>query len=176
MKWGSVIWFSDYSNPFLVDEVYCDNAECSCNEVTLILREFSDGGHEISLAKSLRLRVDLGTWEECDPPERAMQSAAWVRQFLEEFPADRRAEMKARFDKRKQTARRIANYTIDPVDIAESILFSFADVLSDKSALTSGGRSYTYSLVHQNFEPMFVMGYFIKSLVMTHFNRTTECQ
>lgn len=150
MQWGSIVWFSDHPRPFLVTEEYCSNPECSCTEIGLTLQEISNCGSEVPQPLSLRLRVDLATWEERDPPQRAPQSAEWVRQFLSEFPADRRAELKGRSERKKQTARRIAEYTIDPQEVIDGILFSYADLLDDQLGLTSGGRSYLYRFVNQN--------------------------
>ena len=168
MQWGSVVWFSDHPRPFLVRDEYCSDPECTCNEIGLTLQEISDCGKVVPQPLSLRLRVDLVTWEECDPPQRSPLSAGWVRQFLSQFPTDRRAELKARFEKKKQTARRIAEYRIDPHEVTDGILFSYANLLDDQGALTGGGRSYTYRLVHQNGE------YLVEDLYCP--NPTCDCR
>lgn len=152
MQWGSVVWFTDHQRPFLVTEDYCSNPECTCNEVGLSLQEVSDCGKAVPQPLSLRLRVDLATWEEREPPQRSPQEAGWVREFLSQFPAERRAELQARYDRKKRTARRIDEYTVDRQEVLDGILFSYSNLLDDQGALTNGGRSYTYRLFHENGE------------------------
>jgi len=152
MDWGTVVWLPDRSLPFLVQEDYCSNPECTCNVVSLTLLEIGDGGIEVSSENSLCLRVDLETWKEPAPPERSLQSAILVRQFLSEFPAHRRAEIKERHVEAKQFARRIAQYTMNPADVNDGILFPYADLMSDRKSLTSRGQDYTYTLVYQDNE------------------------
>ena len=149
---GSVVWFSDHPRPFLVKEEYCSDPDCTCTEVVLTLQEISDCGEEVQQPLSLQLRIDLETGKESNPPKRSAQAAAWVWQFLSEFPTDRQAELKTRFEKHKQTTRRIAEYTIDLRHVTDGVLFSFCDLVDDEGALTSRGRGYAYRFVHESGE------------------------
>lgn len=168
MHWGTVVWFEDHLRPFLVTDKYCDNPDCTCNEVEVTFQEISEYGVEVPKPILLRLRIDLATWTECAPPDRCPRAAQWVRRFLSEFPADRRAEMKARSDNARQSARRIATFTIDPAEVIKGILFPYTDLLSDRNALTTGGISYMYLLVHQGHE------YLIEDLYCP--NPTCDCR
>ncbi|MFN0052768.1 MAG: SEC-C metal-binding domain-containing protein [Planctomycetales bacterium] len=116
----------------------------------MTLREIGDSGKEGAQPLEVALRVDLTTWEECDPPKRSLQTAEWVRQFLSDFPTARQAELKARLQSHKQTARRLAEYRIDPQEVIESLLFSYSNLVGDRGALSNGGRDYAFEFVHQD--------------------------
>ena len=68
MELENVVRFASHPRPFLVKDAYCDNPECSCNEVFLTFTEISDAGELLPDPLSFGVRVDLDTWQENDPP------------------------------------------------------------------------------------------------------------
>ena len=117
---------------------------------------------------ALRVRRPGDSGRKCALRSASPQAAAWVWQLLFQFPEDRRAELKARFERKTQTARRLAEYTIDPQDVTDGILFSYADLLGDQGSLTKGGRSFTYRFVLQSGE------YLVEDLYCP--NPTCDCR
>ena len=49
-------------------------------------------------------------------------------------------------------ARRMAEYTIDPDDVIEGKLVSFAHIVTEEGAVSEGGCGYTYHFLHQGRE------------------------
>jgi hypothetical protein len=152
MDIGNVVRFSSHPRPFLVKDSYCSNADCTCNEVFLTFKEISDSGEQLPDPLSFAASVHLDTWQEKDPPSRSPEVAAWVREFLANCPSGRRAEFKASYEEGRRVAKRIAEYTIDPDDVEEGKLVSFADILAEQRALSEGGTGYTYQFLHQGRE------------------------
>ena len=65
---------------------------------------------------------------------------AWVHEFLDQCPAARRAEFKARYEEGKRIARRKAEYSLDAEEVLEGALVSYAHILSGKSPFYSRPR------------------------------------
>ena len=96
MELGNVVRFSSQPRPFLVRETYCNNPDCSCNEVFLNFTEVSETGRSLKNPLSFSVRVDLETWQESEPPQRSPEVARCVQEFLNQCPATRRAEFKGK--------------------------------------------------------------------------------
>jgi uncharacterized protein YchJ len=152
MKLENVVRLSSHPRPFLVKETYCNNPDCSCNEVFLSFTEVSDTGRSLRNPLSFSVRVDLETWQESEPPRRLPEVAAWVREFLSRCPSTRRAEFKASYEEGRRIARRKAEYTMDADEVLEGALVSYANILTEKSALSAGGKAYTFDVRYQGRE------------------------
>jgi hypothetical protein len=118
----------------------------------LTFKEVSESGRPVSKPKSFDVRVDLETWQECDPPERSAIVAGWVQEFLDDCPEEQKAEFSAEYERVKRTARRLAEYTIEPADVVEGKLISYSDIISKHGALSHGGRGFTYRFEHHGRE------------------------
>ncbi len=94
----------------------------------------------------------METWEEIDPPQRPPAVTAWVEEFLTQCPDERRAKFREFYDEEKRTSRRLADYRMDPRDVIEGKLVSFADVLGDQGSMSEGGAGYTYDFEHEGRE------------------------
>mgnify|MGYP001825735101 CR=1 FL=1 len=147
-----VVRFSSHPRPFRVRDTYCNNPDCPCRDVFLTLREVSDTGHSLKDPLSFSVHVDVDTWEEREPPERPAKVTAWVREFLNQCPAARRAEFKARYEEGKRIARRKAEYLLDAEEVLDGALVSYAHILSGKSPLSAGGNAYTFDVRYQGRE------------------------
>ena len=152
MQLDNLVRFSSHPRPFLVQETYCSNPDCSCNEVFLNFTEVSDTGCSLANPISFSVRVDLETWQESAPPRRAAEVTAWVREFLNQCPSTRRAEFKASYEEGRRIARRRAEYTISADEVLEGALVSYANILTEKSALSAGGKAYTFDVRYQGRE------------------------
>lgn len=152
MELGSVVRFSSHPRPFLVNDSYCSNPDCACNEVFLQFTEVSDTGRSLKQPLSFSARINLKTWQESAPPRRAPEVAAWVQEFLKQCPPSRRAEFKASYEEGRQIARRRAEYMIDADEVREGALVSYANILTEQSALSAGGNAYTFDVRHQGRE------------------------
>ena len=149
MELGNVVRFSSHPRPFLVKETYCSNPDCCCNEVFLNFTEVSDPGCSLKNALSFSARVDLATWQESKPPRRLPEVAGWVQEFLNQCPPTRRAEFKASYEEGRRIARRKAEYTMDADEVLEGALLSYANILTEKSALSAGGDAYTFDVRYE---------------------------
>ena len=150
---GKIVRFSSHPRPFLVMDAYCDNPDCPCKTVTLGFTEVSDRGERVSNPLSFRARVDLETWqEESEHPRRSRQVADWVQEFLAECPVKERAEFKAAYKQQKWVARRLREYLIDPTDVVEGRLVSYADIITEEGALSGGGCGCSYRFFHKERE------------------------
>ena len=152
MELGDVVRFSSHPRPFLVTETYCSNPDCHCNEVFLNFTEVSDSGGALKNPLSFSARIDLDSWQESEPPRRSPEVAAWVREFLSQCPSTRRAEFKASYEQGRRIARRKAEYTLDAGEVLEGALVSYANILTEKSALSAGGNAYTFDVCYQGRE------------------------
>lgn len=152
MELGNVVRFASHPRPFLVEDDYCSNPDCSCNEVFLRFTEVDDRGRSLRNPLCFTAHVDLESWQESRPPRRAPEVASWVREFLEQCPSTRRGEFQASYEEARRLARRRAEYTIDANDVLEGALFSYANILTEKSALSAGGTAYTFNIRYQGRE------------------------
>jgi hypothetical protein len=94
----------------------------------------------------------VDTWEESEPPGRSAKVTAWVHEFLDQCPAARRAEFKAKYEEGKRIARRKAEYRLDAEEVREGALVSYVHMLSGKSPLSAGGNAYTFDVRYQGRE------------------------
>jgi SEC-C motif len=168
MKIGNLVWFSSDPRPFVIEDEHCDNPGCPCREVQLTFTRIDHPEGLPSERMSFQIRVDLDTWQECDPPRRQPHIDSWVREFLSQYPEARQAEFRADYEERKQIAKRIAEYALDPRAVLTGELLSYADVLTGRQALSSGGRSFTHRFTHQGRE------YLVEDLYCA--NPTCDCQ
>lgn len=152
MELGNMVRFSSRSRPFLVNETYCSNPDCFCNEVFLNFTEVSEAGRLLQNPVSFSVRVDLETWQESEPPRRLPEVAGWVHELLNQCPSTRRAEFKASYEEGRRLARRRAEYMLDADEVLEGALVSYANILTEKSALSAGGKAYTFDVRYQGRE------------------------
>ena len=152
MELQDLVRFSSHPRPFRITEGYCDNPDCRCKDVFLTFTEVNQSGLSLKKPISFSASIDVETWQERRPPQRAAEVAGWVQEFLEQCPKSRRAEFKSSFERAKRDARRKAAFTIDCDEVLAGTLFPYCDVLVDNSALSSGGRSYTFEFYHQGRE------------------------
>ncbi len=152
MDIGSIVRFSSHPRHFVIEETYCDNPDCSCNEVSLSFTEIDSPNEPGSKPLSFRIRVDLDTWQERERPRRQPRVEGCVQEFLSQFPESRKADCRTRYKEGKQDAKRIAEYVIDPREVLAGELVSFTDVVTGLQALSSGGRSYTHRFSHDGRE------------------------
>jgi hypothetical protein len=152
MKLDNLVRFSSHPRPFLVNEVFCSNPDCCCNQVFLNFTEVSDSGGSLNKPVSFSVRIDLEGWQECDPPQRSPQVSAWVREFLNDCPPTRRAEYKASYEEERRLARRRAEYTIGADEVLDGTLVSHVNILAPQSALSAGGNAYTFDVRHHGRE------------------------
>jgi SEC-C motif-containing protein len=168
MKLGNMVWFSSDPRPFVIEEEYCDNPGCPCREVQLTFTRIDHPEGLPSEGVSFWIRVDLDTWQERDPPRRQPHIDSWVREFLSQYPEARKTEFRANYEARKQIAKQLAEYALDPRAVLTGEMVSFADVLTGRQALSSGGRSFTHRFTHQGRE------YLVEDLYCA--NPSCDCQ
>ncbi len=149
MDLGNVVRFSSHPRPFLISETYCSNPHCCCNEVFLNFTEVDDSGRLLNNPLLFSARVNLESWRESNPPPRSPEVTAWVGEFLNQCSSTRRAEFKVSYEEGRQLARRKAEYTIDADEVLEGALVSYANILTEKSALSAGGNAYTFDVHYQ---------------------------
>ena len=168
METGSLVWFSSEPRPFVIEEEHCDNPSCPRDQVQLTFTRIDHPEGLPSAGMSFRIRVDLDTWQECDPPRRPPLIDSWVREFLSQYPEARRAEFRAHHAEGKRLAQQVAEYTLEARAVLTGELVSYADVLTGGQALSSGGRSYTHRFTHQGRE------YLVEDLYCA--NPTCDCR
>lgn len=149
MELENVVRFSAHPRPFRVRDGYCNNPDCDCNAVLLTFTEVSDSTAALIAPLSFSIHVDLDAWLELDPPRRPEPVAGWVREFLAECPASRRAEFKASYREQRQQARRIAEYRLDAHEVLDGELLSYISIQTDKRPLSAGGNAYAFELRYQ---------------------------
>lgn len=152
MKLGRVVWFSTHLKPFLIRDNYCSNLDCCCNEVHLRFTEVSETGGARITSLTFSIRVNLQTWQESEPPQRSPEVADWVREFVKQCPMDLRNQFQASYDEHRRIAKRKAEYRLDVNDVNNGIFVAYADILKEKSALSSGGNSYSYDVDYHGRE------------------------
>ncbi len=153
MELGYVVRFSSHSRPFLVKDTYCNNPDCKCNEVFLGFTEVSETERPLTNPLSFGARVNLDTWQEThQSPQRVPEVAAWIHEFLRECPPTRKAEFKASYEEGRRIARRRAEYTLDADEVLDGALVSYANILTETSALSAGGNAYTFDVRYQGRE------------------------
>ena len=146
------IRFSSYPHAFRVEISRCHNLECECTEVTFKLKETAADARPADGLLAFDVRIDGEAWKEVDPPPRSPQVAELVREFLDDYPARERASLKEACRKKKQTARRLREYRIDPQLIGERRLISFGEIISERGSIASGGRSCAFRFEHEGVE------------------------
>jgi len=152
MELKNLVRFSSHRRPFLVSDHYCDNPDCGCTDVFLKFTEIGEDGKPLAAPLSFRMRVDLETWEEQEPPDRPPRIAEFAKEFIESFPEEKRSEFRACFERHKRVARRLAAYRIKPEDVEEGALISYSDVVSETGGVSRGGSSCSYRFKHNERE------------------------
>lgn len=150
MELDNLVRFSTSSNPFQVDEIYCNNPHCDCNEVRVYFIEVSAAGDSLENPQLFSARIDLDTWQERErPPEQTPEITAWIEEFLLHDGPARQAEYKERYNERKEFAKRQAVFVIDPDEVMNGQLLSYVNIASERSALSSGGNNYSFDFQYQ---------------------------
>jgi len=146
MELQIVVRFSSHSRPFLVRDSYCSNPDCDCNAVQLTFTEVNASTDASTAPLSFRIHVELDTWLELKPSRRPESVAGWIREFLAECPASRRAEFKASYQEEKRDARRIAEYRLNAHEVLDGELVSYISIQTDERPLSAGGNAYAFEL------------------------------
>lgn len=150
MELEKLVRFSTSSNPFQVDEIYCSNPHCDCNEVTVHFIEVSEAGDTLENPRSFSARIDLDTWQERERPrEQSPEITAWIEEFLLQAGPNRQAEYKQLYDEQKQSAKRKAEFVLAPDEVMNGQLLSYVNIVSERSALSSGGNNYSFNFQYQ---------------------------
>ena len=153
MELDNLVRFSSYPRPFLVNEIYCNNPDCGCNQLSLRFTEVSDSGDSLNNPISFSAQIELESWQEYEPPQRSPKISAWVREFLNDCPPTRRAQYKASYEAERRLARRKAEYTIGADEVLDGTLVSYVNIVAEnKSALSAGGDAYTFDVRCQGRE------------------------
>ncbi|MFI5380925.1 MAG: SEC-C metal-binding domain-containing protein [Tepidisphaerales bacterium] len=135
--------FKSHPRPFRVITRECRTLGCDCHDVNFTFKEAASA-ESVEVPLRFEIRVDAGTWQEIDAPERPPNIAGFVAEFLRDYPAEERAAF-ARNLKRKQKAlRRMLEYRMDPVKIRRGILIAFTELVSEYGSITAGGSMCTY--------------------------------
>lgn len=152
MERENLVRFTSYPRPFVVTQTFCSNPKCRCNAAFLTFTEVSESGQPPKHPISFSIWVDLDSWRERQPPERPPEVTAWVREFLEQCPATRRAEYRVSYEEQRRWVKRKAQYTIDAEKVLDGELFSYAEILSEEKPLSAGGTAYTFSVQYRGSE------------------------
>jgi hypothetical protein len=140
--------FSSCPDPLWVQGSLCANPDCECGDVFFDLLEHDEarpyGVGDVKLA----LRVDTQTWQESQSPARPASLDALALDFLREYPAAERAVWQEEVAQKRQAARRIREYRLDPRVVETAELVAFGDILSERGSLYSGGTSVAFRFEH----------------------------
>jgi len=151
---SNIVRFSSHPRPFLLEDNYCHNPDCPCNIVFLSFREIRESVAPAPDPLSFRIRVDLEAWQEDDPPSRPQDISDCVQEFLEEFPEERKDELRKMRLRLKQEYKRLQDYSLDARDVVEGKMVSYADILHEEGAISSRGRAYAYNFLFEGHEYM----------------------
>ena len=124
------ISFSNYPGTFQLSVLRCTDVECSCTEVTFVLKEVSDDRERTEPPEKIVIRVDVATWQENAPPDRQRQIAGVVSEFLRDYPESEREELRAWHHERQRVVDRLQEYRIDPKWITGGKLIDFREILA----------------------------------------------
>lgn len=150
MELENLARFSTSSNPFQVDEMICVDPHCDCHEVILQFIEVSESGDTLENPRSFSARIDLKTWQQRErSPEQSPEITAWIEKFLLQDGPTRQAEYKQRYDEVKLSAKRKAEFVLDPDEVMNGQLLSYVNIVSERSALSSGGNDYSFDFQYQ---------------------------
>ena len=144
--------FSSCPDPLWVRGSLCANPDCECGDVFIDLlehdeaRPFGEGGVKLSL------RLDTKTWRESQPPARPASLDGLAQDFLREYPAAERAAWQAEVAQKRQAARRLRDYRLDPRAVESGELIAFGDIVSERGSISSGGTSVAFLFVRGRAE------------------------
>ncbi|HUS90304.1 MAG TPA: SEC-C metal-binding domain-containing protein [Phycisphaerae bacterium] len=124
-----LVWFSSHHRPFVMEESYCTNLDCPCNEAMLDFEEVCEDGARLAEPIRFVLYLDLRTWVERDAPRRDEQTAAFVAEFLAELSEERKQDFHRNRRHVRKHRERLATFTLPAEDVRGGRLLSFSDAL-----------------------------------------------
>jgi hypothetical protein len=144
--------FSSFPDPLWVWGSLCANPDCECGEAFIDLFEDNEAGRSARGRPKLSLRIDVENWQESQSPARPESLDNLARDFLREYPAAEQAAWKAEVAAKRQTARRLREYRLDPHDVETAKLVPYGDIVSEHGSLSSGGASAAFRLEYDGAE------------------------
>lgn len=145
-----LIRLPEREHPLRLQQHYCDNPACHCNEALLTLTEADADGRALAEPLSVDLRLNLVTWQENSPPPRPDEANRLVQSFLDELSPALKSEFQTHYREGKEIAQRLADYRLDPKEVETGTLLSYPDVIAEEGGLSSGGTHYTFRFQLQN--------------------------
>lgn len=134
--WPERMGFATLPGAFRLGYSRCRRIYCTCTQVKFVLEEISPGGAESRPAAKIEFRVDVPTWGEVEPPERAPEIAAAVAEFLRDFPESEREQLREWYREREWALARLNEFRMDPRDVETGRLIDFREVLGLPKDLT----------------------------------------
>ena len=142
----TLIHLPNQQHPFELQQHYCNNPDCHCNEALLTLTETVPQGQPLSFG----LCLDLASWQEKRPPPRPGEVDQLVDAFLEALTPALKSEFQTHYRETKEIFKRLADYRLEPKAVRKGTLVSYQDVVSASGGVASGGRHYTFRLQQQD--------------------------
>jgi hypothetical protein len=144
-----IVKFTGHLRPFQLIQRYCNNPDCPCNQVSLEFIEVEKDGSAVPNQIRFSFGLDLGTWQVCEDTKDIKQTNALVDEFLHDLSD----EMKAMFQKKRETIkqrnRKLANFTMPVEDIKCGRLISFSEIMSDRKGDYDGFPAYGFQFAHE---------------------------
>jgi hypothetical protein len=125
------VFFSSAPGLYSVACLRCGRIDCDCTEVTFELNQISED--EEPVGTRISIRVDLPTWQESNPPQRSLDEAAIVTEFLQDYPPSERKLLMEWCDERDRIRQRLDTCRLDPSDVAGGYLISFREILASNN-------------------------------------------
>jgi hypothetical protein len=123
------ISFAAHPGRFRIGMFQCRRLDCPCTEITFALLELPEAGGHLERPAKIRIRVDVPTWQEVEPPPRSPQEAAIVAEFLRDYPPSERDVLQQYFDERQTINRQLTECRIPAGRILDRELIEFRELL-----------------------------------------------
>jgi len=125
-----VVTFAAFPGRFRVDCYQCEHVDCSCTEVTFVLKEQRARDERPERPPKIVLRVDVPTWQETSAPEGPPGTEAVVAEFLRDYPTAEREELMAWYRERERIIQELESCRIDAREVENGTLVSFREILA----------------------------------------------
>jgi hypothetical protein len=135
---GMLVKFDGHPRDYLLRFSSCPDPNCPCRDMTCIFSPLDDPD---DFEAEFTVTLNIETWQETGTSSRSEPAASRVREFVTGLTDDLKAEFRSKFEKVKKHARRVSEFSLDPVEIENGKLVAYSQVAGDSGSILEGGQN-----------------------------------
>jgi hypothetical protein len=138
-----------HPNPFLILRSYCENPDCSCEEVTFRFLEAGDPPRFSKEPVKFDLKMNVPEWKVTGKAPVPETLKPLVEGFITNIGEEAKDTFRDELKSAKEHGARAARFTIPVDDVLDGMMVPYSQVFFDGGSIFDGGKEASFSFTHE---------------------------